>query len=63
MAQTSADFYKGRTIELYIGYSVGGAYDLYARVIRPTSRRSISPAIRRFVPKNLEGAGSLRLAN
>jgi len=32
-AQSPADFYKGRNVDLYIGYSVGGAYDLYARVI------------------------------
>ena len=29
-AQGVGDFYKGRDIDLYIGYSVGGAYDLYA---------------------------------
>jgi tripartite-type tricarboxylate transporter receptor subunit TctC len=32
-AQSPADFYKGKNVELYIGYSVGGAYDLYARVL------------------------------
>ena len=31
--RASADFYKGRNIDLYVGYSVGGAYDLYARVL------------------------------
>ena len=28
-----ADFYKGKTVDLYIGYSVGGGYDLYARML------------------------------
>ena len=32
-AQTPADFFKGRSIDLYIGYSVGGGYDVYARMI------------------------------
>src|SRR5262245_27710335 len=32
-ADAVGDFYKGRGIDLYIGYSAGGAYDLYARVI------------------------------
>ena len=32
-AQNAADFYKGKNVELYVGYSVGGAYDLYARVL------------------------------
>ena len=32
-AQSPAEFYKGKTVDLYIGYSVGGGYDLYARMI------------------------------
>ena len=61
-AQTPAEFYKGKTVELYIGYSVGGGYDLYARVLA----RHIGPHIPgnpTVVVKNMEGAGSLRLAN
>jgi len=62
LAQSAADFYKGRAIDLYIGYSVGGAYDLYARVIGRHLGAHI-PGNPTLVPKNLEGAGSLRLAN
>ena len=64
-AQVAGDaggFYKGRAIDLYIGYSVGGAYDLYARVIGRHLGAHI-PGNPMLVPKNLEGAGSLRLAN
>jgi tripartite-type tricarboxylate transporter receptor subunit TctC len=61
-AAQSTDFYKGRNIEMYIGYSVGGAYDLYARVISRHLGKQI-PGSPTFVPKNMEGAGSLRLAN
>ena len=61
-AQSPAEFYKGRTVELYIGYSVGGAYDLYARTIARHLGRHI-PGNPSVVPKNMEGAGSLRLAN
>ena len=32
-AQTPADFFKGRAVDLYIGYSVGGGYDVYARMV------------------------------
>ena len=32
-AQSAADFYRGKTVELYIGYSVGGGYDVYARML------------------------------
>jgi tripartite-type tricarboxylate transporter receptor subunit TctC len=62
LAQSAGDFYKGRDISLYIGYSPGGAYDLYARVIGHHTGGHIAgnPT---FVPQNMEGAGSLRLAN
>jgi tripartite-type tricarboxylate transporter receptor subunit TctC len=61
-AQSPADFYKGKTVELYIGYSVGGGYDLYARVLARHIGKYI-PGNPTVVPKNMEGAGSLRLAN
>jgi tripartite-type tricarboxylate transporter receptor subunit TctC len=61
-AQPLADFYKARAIELYVGYSVGGGYDLYARVLARHIGRHI-PGNPTVVVKNMEGAGSLRLAN
>jgi tripartite-type tricarboxylate transporter receptor subunit TctC len=61
-AQTPAEFYKGKNIELYIGYSVGGGYDLYARVLARHIGKHI-PGNPTVVPKNMEGAASLRLAN
>src|SRR5260370_36750677 len=61
-AQNVADFYKGKNIELYIGYSVGGGYDLWARVLARHIGRHI-PGNPTIVVKNMEGAGSLRLAN
>jgi tripartite-type tricarboxylate transporter receptor subunit TctC len=61
-AQSPAEFYKGRNVELYIGYSVGGAYDLYARVLARHLGKHI-PGGPTIVAKNMEGAGSLRLAN
>jgi tripartite-type tricarboxylate transporter receptor subunit TctC len=61
-AEDPAAFYAGKSVELDIGYSVGGGYDLYARLLARHLGKHIpgSPAI---VPKNMEGAGSLRLAN
>jgi tripartite-type tricarboxylate transporter receptor subunit TctC len=61
-AQGAADFYRGKTIELDIGYSVGGGYDLYARLIARRLGQHV-PGNPTVVPKNMEGAGSLRLAN
>jgi tripartite-type tricarboxylate transporter receptor subunit TctC len=61
-AQTPAEFYKGRNVELQIGYSVGGGYDVYARLLARHIGKHI-PGNPSVVPKNMEGAGSLRLAN
>ena len=62
IAQSAADFYKDRTVDEYIGYSTGGAYDFYARVIARHMGAHI-PGNPRLLPRNMEGAGSLRLAN
>ena len=62
LAQQPADFYKGRNIDLMIGYSVGGGYDVYARLIARHMGKHI-PGNPSVTPKNMEGAGSLRLAN
>jgi tripartite-type tricarboxylate transporter receptor subunit TctC len=61
-AESPAEFFNGKTVELYIGYSVGGGYDLYARVLARHIGKFI-PGHPTVVPKNMEGAGSLRLAN
>ncbi|HXQ53345.1 MAG TPA: hypothetical protein VN802_19795 [Stellaceae bacterium] len=57
-----ASFYKGRTIQLYIGYSAGGGYDAYARVLARHLGDHI-PGNPVVVPQNIPGAGSLRSAN
>jgi tripartite-type tricarboxylate transporter receptor subunit TctC len=61
-AQTPAEFYKGNTINIYVGFSAGGTYDLYARTLARHIGRHIpgSPAV---ITRNMAGAGSLRLAN
>jgi tripartite-type tricarboxylate transporter receptor subunit TctC len=61
-AETPEEFYKGKTVELYVGYSVGGGYDLYARTLARYIGKHI-PGNPTIVPKNMEGAGSLRFAN
>jgi tripartite-type tricarboxylate transporter receptor subunit TctC len=61
-ADAVADFYQGRTVNLIIGYSVGGGYDDYARVLARHLGRHI-PGNPNVVPQNMEGAGSLRAAN
>lgn len=61
-AQNPAEFYKGKTVEIYIGYSTGGGYDVYARLLARHLGKHI-PGNPTIVAKNMEGAGSLRLAN
>ncbi|HSR54662.1 MAG TPA: hypothetical protein VLN73_00370 [Alphaproteobacteria bacterium] len=61
-AQSVADFYKGKTVTIYIGYSPGGGYDAYARTIARHMGRHI-PGNPSFTPKNRPGAGSLLLTN
>src|SRR3954464_2556971 len=61
-AQAPANFYKGKNVDIMIGYSVGGGYDVYARLIARHLGKHI-PGNPTVTPKNMEGAGSLRLAN
>ena len=57
-----ADFYKGKTMTMYVGLSAGGGYDAYARTVARHLVRQIpgNPAI---VTKNLTGAGGMRQVN
>ena len=61
-APSPAEFYKGRTIALIIGYAPGGGYDLYGRVLSQHMSRHI-PGNPRIIPQNMPGAGSLKAAN
>jgi tripartite-type tricarboxylate transporter receptor subunit TctC len=54
------DFYKGRQIDMVIGYSPGGTYDLYARLVARFLGDFI-PGKPKIIPRNMPGAGS-RLA-
>lgn len=56
------DFYKGRNVTLIIGYSVGGGYDAYARLLGRYFGKHI-PGNPVIVPEQMTGAGSLRSAN
>ncbi|MGZ3284332.1 MAG: Bug family tripartite tricarboxylate transporter substrate binding protein, partial [Xanthobacteraceae bacterium] len=49
------EFYKGRTISLIVGYSVGSGYDLYARLLARFIGRHI-PGRPAVVAQNMPGA-------
>jgi tripartite-type tricarboxylate transporter receptor subunit TctC len=55
------DFYKGKTVSLLIGYSVGGGYDAYGRLLARHLGKHI-PGNPSVVPQNMTGAGSLKAA-
>jgi tripartite-type tricarboxylate transporter receptor subunit TctC len=61
-AQSVEEFYKGKTVNLLIGFSVGGGYDLYARHLARYMGKHI-PGKPTIVPQNMAGAGSLRAAS
>jgi tripartite-type tricarboxylate transporter receptor subunit TctC len=56
------DFYKGRSLTLVIGYSAGGGYDAYARLLGRYFGKHI-PGNPSIIPQQMAGAGSLRAAN
>ncbi|MET0669348.1 MAG: hypothetical protein ABWY14_05060 [Tardiphaga sp.] len=60
-AQSVEEFYRGRSMPLIIGFSVGSAYDLYARHLARFMGRYI-PGNPTIVPQNMPGAGSQRAA-
>ena len=55
-------FYKGKTIRIIVGFSAGGGYDAYARVISRHMGKYIagSPGV---IVDNMAGAGSMIAAN
>jgi tripartite-type tricarboxylate transporter receptor subunit TctC len=61
-ADAIADFYKGRTVTLIVGYGPGGGYDLFARLMARHLGRYI-PGNPTVVVQNMPGAGSLRATN
>lgn len=61
-AQPAADFYKGKTINVTIGFAPGGTYDLFGRMVARHIGKHI-PGNPTVVAQNMPGAGSLRAAN
>jgi len=58
-AEPIADFYRGKTIKMIIGYGPGGGYDLYGRLAAEFLPRHI-PGNPTIVPENMPGGGSLK---
>jgi tripartite-type tricarboxylate transporter receptor subunit TctC len=61
VADAVADFYHGKTVNLYVSFPPGGGYDIYARILAPYFTRHIpsNPAV---VIKNMEGGSGVKAA-
>src|SRR5215475_4070382 len=57
-----ADFYRGKQVNIVVGYGSGGGYDVYARLVARHFGRHI-PGNPSVVVQNMPGAGSLRSVN
>jgi len=61
-AQPVADFYRGKTVTMVIGYPPAGANDVYARMVARHIGKHI-PGNPNVVPQNMTGAGGINMAN
>jgi tripartite-type tricarboxylate transporter receptor subunit TctC len=57
-----ADFYAGKTFSVTVGFSPGGIFDLYARILARHIGQHI-PGKPNVIVQNMPGAGGRRLAN
>ena len=58
-AQSVEDFYRGRSITVLVGFTAGGGYDLYARLLGRHMGRHV-PGNPTMVVQNMPGAGSMK---
>jgi tripartite-type tricarboxylate transporter receptor subunit TctC len=56
------EFFKGKTVRLVVGFSPGGTFDLWARVIAQHLGKHI-PGNPSFIVQNMPGGGSMIAAN
>jgi len=61
-ADVVADFYRGKTVTIYVGFGPGGGYDAYAQLLSQHIRHHI-PGEPTVIVKHMPGAGSLTLMN
>jgi tripartite-type tricarboxylate transporter receptor subunit TctC len=61
-AQSAEPFFKGKVINVYIGFAPGGTYDYYSRLFARFIGKHI-PGNPTVVPQSMPGAGSFQAAN
>jgi tripartite-type tricarboxylate transporter receptor subunit TctC len=55
-------FYEGKTVRIVVGFSAGGGYDVWARLMAPHWSKYV-PGNPSFVVQNMTGGGSMIAAN
>jgi tripartite-type tricarboxylate transporter receptor subunit TctC len=61
-AQSLEEFYRGKQLNMVIGYPTGGSNDIYARAVARHIGKHI-PGNPTVIPRNMPGGGSLVAAN
>jgi tripartite-type tricarboxylate transporter receptor subunit TctC len=61
-ASAQSEMFAGKTITIYVGYTAGGSYDLYGRLISRHLSAHL-PGHPSVVVQNMPGAGSLKAGN
>jgi tripartite-type tricarboxylate transporter receptor subunit TctC len=61
-SEPAEDYFRGKQINLIIGYNPGGPYDVYSRLAAALLPKYI-PGNPRIVPQNMPGVGSAKAAN
>jgi tripartite-type tricarboxylate transporter receptor subunit TctC len=61
-AQSIEEFYRGKQLNMVIGYPTGGSNDIYARAVARHIGKHI-PGNPTVIPRNMPGGGSLVAAN
>jgi tripartite-type tricarboxylate transporter receptor subunit TctC len=55
-----AAYYRGKTVRMVVGYTAGGGFDLYARMIAPYLARALGASV---IVENQPGAGGIAATN
>ncbi len=61
-AQSAAEFYKGKTITIYVGVSPGGIYSTFALMLSKYIARHM-PGNPKFIVQHMRGAGGTKAVN
>ena len=62
LAQSAADFYRGKTVTMVVGYAPGGGYDIYSRLLTRHLGNHI-PGAPSVIVQNMPGAAGVVASN